>query len=306
MAEELGRIEFLAQNIKTADFNEPGVQALGAAQMNGVPVAVIGAGVSYTPIANPRHFVADWTFGIQERELQTVVDEARAKGAKAVVLLSHNGADVDLKLAGRVSGIDAILGGHTHDGMPLPVVVGKTIVTNAGSNGKFLGVLTCTVDKGGVRGYRYRLLPVLANLLPADADMAALGSRSCGRPDGRCTASRACRDRGPALPPQAAVLATAKAWTGPFLDALMAVKGTEDRVRRRDSAGAPRAASRAADPARATRWIQARDHLSAGHGERDDGRHAQGGARRYAVRQPVPTPILYLQQGGRHGARGAA
>ena len=89
------------------------------------------------------------------------------------MLLSHNGMDVNLKLAARVRGLDAILGGHTHDGVPAPVLVGKTIVTNAGSNGKFLGVLDLDVGAGGVRGYRYRLLPVFANLLPADAGMAA-------------------------------------------------------------------------------------------------------------------------------------
>jgi S-sulfosulfanyl-L-cysteine sulfohydrolase len=105
------------------------------------------------------------------------VDEVRAKGAQVVVLLSHNGMDVDLKLATRVTGIDAILGGHTHDGVPLPVIVknasGQTLVTNAGSNGKFLGVLDFDVRAGRVQGFRYKLLPVFANLLPADAAMQA-------------------------------------------------------------------------------------------------------------------------------------
>ncbi len=92
-------------------------------QVNGVPVAIVGQAFPYTPIANPRYFVPDWTFGIQEENLQKVVDEARAKGAQVVVLLSHNGMDVDLKLASRVRGIDAILGGHTHDGVPAPMIV---------------------------------------------------------------------------------------------------------------------------------------------------------------------------------------
>ena len=171
---ELGRIEFLAQNVKTADFGDPVFKPYVIRAMNGVPVAIIGQAFPYTPIANPRHFVPEWTFGIQETELRKIVEEVRAKGAQAVVLLSHNGMDVDIKLASRVSGIDAILGGHTHDGMPVPLVVknpgGQTIVTNAGSNSKFLGVLDLEV-KGRVTGFRYRLLPVFANLLPADADM---------------------------------------------------------------------------------------------------------------------------------------
>ena len=178
----LGRIEFLAQNVKTSDFGDPVFKPYVIREMNGVPVAIIGQAFPYTPIANPRHFVSQWTFGIQETELQKTVEEVRAKGARAVVLLSHNGMDVDVKLAGRVRGIDAILGGHTHDGVPVPVIVnnagGKTVVTNAGSNGKFLGVLDLEVKAGaGVTDFRYRLLPVFANLLPADATMQALIER---------------------------------------------------------------------------------------------------------------------------------
>jgi len=177
----LAPIEFLAQNVKTADFNDPVFKPYVMREMNGVPVAVIGQAFPYTPIANPRYFVAEWTFGIQETELQKIVDEVRANGARAVVLLSHNGMDVDVKLAGRVRGIDAILGGHTHDGVPVPLVVanagGKTIVANSGCNGKFLSVLDLDVKNSGVADYRYRLLPVFSNLLPPDAEMAALISR---------------------------------------------------------------------------------------------------------------------------------
>jgi sulfur-oxidizing protein SoxB len=174
---ELAPIEFLAQNVKTLDFEDPVFKPYTLRTMNGVPVAVIGQAFPYTPIANPRHMVAEWSFGIQERRLQKLVDEVRAKGAKVVVLLSHNGMDIDLKLAGEVRGIDAILGGHTHDGMPAPSIVknggGQTLVTNSGSNGKFLAVLDLDVKDGRVADFRYRLLPVFANLLPADAEMAS-------------------------------------------------------------------------------------------------------------------------------------
>lgn len=176
-----GKVEFLAQNVKTSDFGDPVFKPYTLRQINGVSVAIVGQAFPYTPIANPAWMVPNWTFGIQEKELQDTVNEARGKGAQAVVLLSHNGMDVDLKLASRVSGIDAILGGHTHDGVPVPVVVknpgGQTIVTNAGSNGKFLGVLDLDVKGGKVAGFTYRLLPVFANLLPADAEMQALIGR---------------------------------------------------------------------------------------------------------------------------------
>ena len=172
-----GRIEFVAQNVATADFGDPVFKPYTIREINGVAVGIVGQAFPYTPIAHPRYMVADWTFGLKEPELQKHVDEVRAKGAAAVVLLSHNGMDVDLKMASRVAGIDVILGGHTHDGVPKPVAVknprGTTLVTNAGSNGKFLGVLDMDVKGGRVIDIRYRLLPVFANLLPADRDMAA-------------------------------------------------------------------------------------------------------------------------------------
>jgi len=173
-----GKIEFLAQNVRTADFGDPVFKSHVMREINGAPVAIIGQAFPYTPIANPRHFVADWTFGIQEENLQKTADAARAKGAQAVILLSHNGMDVDLKLATRVTGIDAILGGHTHDAVPAALPVrnarGTTLVTNAGSNGKFLALLELDVRAGAVRGHRYRLLPVFANALEPDRDMQAL------------------------------------------------------------------------------------------------------------------------------------
>ncbi|WP_278652129.1 thiosulfohydrolase SoxB [Pandoraea pnomenusa] len=176
-----GKIDFVAQNVQTNDFGDPVFSPYTIRTMNGVPVAIIGQAFPYTPIANPRYFVPDWTFGIQEERLQAMVDEVRGKGAQVVVVLSHNGMDVDLKLASRVRGIDAIMGGHTHDGVPKPVVVpnagGKTLVTNAGSNGKFLGVLDFDVKGGKPVDFRYKLMPVFANLLPADAQMQALVER---------------------------------------------------------------------------------------------------------------------------------
>jgi sulfur-oxidizing protein SoxB len=172
-----GKIDFLAQNVQTADFGDPVFPPYVIRQTNGVPVAIIGQAFPYTPIANPRYLVPEWSFGIHEESLQKQVYEARGRGAQAVIVLSHNGMDVDIKMAARVRGIDAILGGHTHDGVPAPIAVknagGQTLVTNAGSNGKFLGVLDLDVKRGKVAGFRYKLLPVFANLLPADKEMEA-------------------------------------------------------------------------------------------------------------------------------------
>jgi len=172
------KVDFLAQNVRTADFDDPVFKPYVIRPINGVPVAIVGQAFPYTPIANPRYMVADWSFGIQDANMQKVVDEARAKGAQVVVVLSHNGMDVDLKMASRVRGIDAVMGGHTHDGVPVAIPVknpgGTTLVTNAGSNGKFLGVMDFEVKGGKVTDFRYRLLPVFANQLKADPAMDAL------------------------------------------------------------------------------------------------------------------------------------
>jgi sulfur-oxidizing protein SoxB len=173
-----GRVDFLAQNVKTNDFGDPVFSPYTLRSINGVAVAIIGQAFPYTPIANPRYLVADWAFGIQDDNMQKMVDEVRGKGAQLVVVLSHNGMDVDLKMAGRVRGIDAILGGHTHDGVPVAVPVknggGTTLVTNAGSNGKFLGLMDFDVKGGRLVDFRYRLLPIFANQLRPDAEMDAL------------------------------------------------------------------------------------------------------------------------------------
>ncbi len=182
--------EFIAQNVRvTEDALFDGADAYdedsGHAfkpytirEVGGHRVAVIGQAFPYTPIANPRRFIPDWTFGIRDDDMQELVDHIREnEKVDAVIVLSHNGMDVDVKMASRVSGVDAILGGHTHDGVPHPLIIenagGKTLVSNAGSNGKFLAVLDLDIGNGKVNDYRYRLLPVFANLLPADSAMQA-------------------------------------------------------------------------------------------------------------------------------------
>ncbi len=184
--------DFVAQNVKaTEDALFDGIDVFDEDSghvfppfviktVNARRIAVIGQAFPYTPIANPQRFIPNWSFGIQEGDLQELVERIRVEETvDAVVLLSHNGMDVDLKLASRVRGIDFILGGHTHDGVPVPVAVvnagGITVVTNAGSNGKFLGVLDIQFGANKIankiQGYRYRLMPIFSNLLAADVDM---------------------------------------------------------------------------------------------------------------------------------------
>ena len=172
-----GHIEFLAQNVNDATWGDAIFKPYVIRELNGVPVAIIGQAFPYTPIANPRYMFPDWSFGINDDNMQKMVDKARTEGAKVVILLSHNGMDVDLKMASRVKGIDAILGGHTHDAVPAPTIVqnagGKTLVINSGSNGKFLSVLDLDVRGGQVRDFRYKLLPIFSNLIEPDTKMAA-------------------------------------------------------------------------------------------------------------------------------------
>ena len=221
-----GKVDFLAQNVKTSDFGDAVFKPYVIKEMNGVRLAIVGQAFPYTPIANPGWLTPNWTFGIRENEMQETVNDARAKGAQAVVLLSHNGMDVDLKMAARVTGIDAILGGHTHDGVPVPVIVknpaGQTVVTNAGSNGKFLGVLDLDVKGKAVVGFNYRLLPIFSNLLAADKDMAAFIAKSRAPYEGKLAETLASTE---------GTLYRRGNFNGTFdqliLDALMKVRGAE-------------------------------------------------------------------------------
>jgi S-sulfosulfanyl-L-cysteine sulfohydrolase len=164
----------LAGNIYDAEWNEPAFTPYEIFERGGVRIAVIGQAFPYTPIANPRWMIPNWSFGIREEEVVKNVAAARAEGAELVVLLSHNGFDVDRKLAGRVEGIDVILTGHTHDALPEPVTVGRTLLIASGSNGKFVSRLDLDVAGGAVKGYRYRLIPVFSDVITPDPEMASL------------------------------------------------------------------------------------------------------------------------------------
>lgn len=148
-------------------------------EFNDSRIAIIGQAYPYTPIANPKRFFPDWRFGIQEQRLQQIINNIKQQNsADVIILLSHNGMAIDLKLASRISGLDVILGGHTHDAVPKPVWVnnssGRTCVTNAGSHGKFLAVLDLAIQNRRFLDLRYRLLPVFSNLIEPDFAMADL------------------------------------------------------------------------------------------------------------------------------------
>lgn len=166
--------EFLAGNVRDTDWEEPVFEAIKYFDRNGVKVAVIGQAFPYTPIANPRYMIPEWSFGIREEAVQESVDTAKAEGAQLIVLLSHNGFDVDRKLASRVNGIDVVLSGHTHDAVPVPVKVGKTLLIASGSHGKFLSRLDLDVGPDGVKDFRYRLIPVLTDAITPDKAMTEL------------------------------------------------------------------------------------------------------------------------------------
>jgi len=170
----------LAGNIFDAEWNEPAFEAYQIFERGGVKVAVIGQAFPYTPIANPRWMIPNWSFGIREDEVRKNVAAARDDGAELVVLLSHNGFDVDRKLASRVDGIDVLLSGHTHDALPEPIRVGNTMIIASGSNGKFISRLDLDVADGSVKGFRYRLIPVFSDVITPDPEISALIDRLRG------------------------------------------------------------------------------------------------------------------------------
>ena len=174
--ELVGRLEFpfLAGNVRDTEWEEPVFDATASFERGGVKLVVIGQAYPYTPVANPRYMIPTWSFGIRETEVRARVAEARAGGAELVVLLSHDGFEIDRKLAARVAGIDVILTAHTHEASPTVLRVGDTLLLASGSHGKFLSRLDLEVRGGRIADYAYRLIPVFADAIRPDPEMAAL------------------------------------------------------------------------------------------------------------------------------------
>ncbi|MDM8016396.1 MAG: thiosulfohydrolase SoxB [Rhizobium sp.] len=165
---------FLGANIFDAEWDEPAFEPYKIFEKGGVRIAVIGQAFPYMPIANPKWMFPEYSFGIREERMQEVVDEVRGEGVDLVVCLSHNGFDVDRKMAGRVKGIDVILTGHTHDAVPEPVLIGETILIASGSNGKFVSRLDLDVRDRKMMGFRHKLIPIFSDVIAPDAEMADL------------------------------------------------------------------------------------------------------------------------------------
>lgn len=165
---------FLAGNVIDNEWQEKVFDSVAYFERSGVKVAVIGQAFPYTPVANPRYMMPDWSFGIRDEMVQDSVNQARAEGAQLVVLASHNGFDVDRKLASRVEGIDVILTGHTHDAIPAVIEVGNTLLVATGSHGKFLGRLDLDVENGRVKDYSYKLMPIFSDAITPDPEIKAV------------------------------------------------------------------------------------------------------------------------------------
>ena len=166
----------LGQNIFDAEWDEPTdlFPPYKMFERGGTKIAVIGQAFPYMPIANPGWMFPEYSFGIRDERMQEMVDEVRDMGAEVVVVLSHNGFDVDKKMAGRVSGIDVILSGHTHDALPEPVLVNETIIVASGSNGKFVSRVDLDVRDGRMMGFKHKLIPIFSDVITPDAQVAAL------------------------------------------------------------------------------------------------------------------------------------
>ncbi len=165
---------FLAGNVRDTDFNEPVFDSTKFFEKGGVNVAVIGQAFPYTPIANPRYLIPEWSFGIQEDYVRENVNKAQKDGADLIVLASHNGFDVDRKLASRIDGIDVILTGHTHDAIPGVIMVNNTLLIATGSNGKFLGRLDLDIDNKKIKNFRYKLIPIFSDAIKPDPTIEKL------------------------------------------------------------------------------------------------------------------------------------
>ncbi|MEE2998690.1 MAG: thiosulfohydrolase SoxB [Pseudomonadota bacterium] len=168
------KFPFLAGNVTDTEWEEPVFKDVIYFERGGIKIGIIGQAFPYTPIANPRYMIPNWSFGIQEEKIRQSVQKARDGGAELIVLASHNGFDVDRKLASRVDGIDVILTGHTHDAIPGVIKAKNTLLIATGSHGKFLGRLDLEVKNKKVKNYSYKLIPVLSDVIKPDPEIAGI------------------------------------------------------------------------------------------------------------------------------------
>ena len=263
---------FLALNIRDTEWNEPAFEPMKLFEKGGVKVAVLGQAFPYTPVANPRWMMPKWSFGIREEDVRANVEKARKAGAQLVVLLSHNGFDVDRKLAARVSGIDVILTGHTHDALPEAIKVGNTLLIASGSHGKFVSRLDLDVQNGAVKSFRYKLIPLFADAIAPDAEMTAAVAKARAPFAG---------DLKRVVGHSDSLLYRRGNFNGTFDDLICAALSEGAGRRDRAVARIPLGHQRAAGPADHGRGHpqRHRHHLSAGLSSPDDRRAAQGCAR---------------------------
>ena len=79
-----------------------------------------------------------------------------------IIAITHQGVDEDSILAANVTGLDVIVGGHSHTRLPVPKLINNVIIVQAGSNCENLGVLDLTVENDHVVKYNGRLLQLWA------------------------------------------------------------------------------------------------------------------------------------------------
>ena len=173
LTEKMG-YSFLGGNVFDTEWDEPVFESTQFFEKGGVNVAVIGQHFPYTPIANPRYLVEGWSFGIRPEIIQKNIDKAKQKGAEVIVLLSHNGFDVDQKLASTLNNVDVILTGHTHDAIPKAIKIKNTLILSSGSHGKYLGRIDLKVEGGKVVDYSSNLIPIFSEVIEPDPEMSAL------------------------------------------------------------------------------------------------------------------------------------
>ena len=176
LTEKMG-YSFLGGNVFDTEWDEPVFESTQFFEKGGVNVAVIGQHFPYTPIANPRYLVEGWSFGIRPEVIQKNIDKAKQKGAEIIVLLSHNGFDVDQKLASNLNDVDVILTGHTHDAIPKAIKIKNTLILSSGSHGKYLGRIDLKVEGGKVVDYSSNLIPIFSEVIEPDPEMTALISK---------------------------------------------------------------------------------------------------------------------------------
>ncbi len=138
---------FLAANILEQSTNKPPawLKPYIVKEVAGIRFGIIGLANSGTPVISKASNSKGLVFLNETQALRDILPEVKAK-SDLIIIVSHQGADLDQRMAANVPGIDLIVGGHSHTEIKSSRLEGNTLIVQAGAKAQYVGRLELVID----------------------------------------------------------------------------------------------------------------------------------------------------------------